>query len=163
MTEPTPSGRDALRTLLMSLLTAPVFIVIAVFLIVGGIGDHELPPVWLTVGLLALVAAAVGLARFLGDQLPAIAIGTARDQAMARALNAFRANVMVRYAVLEAPVLIGVVVSFLVDHGAWPLLIAGVPSIIAMFALLWPSEASFERAERRLDRDGGRSYLREAS
>ncbi|OUZ07972.1 hypothetical protein BHE97_14825 [Aeromicrobium sp. PE09-221] len=163
MTEPTPSGRDALRTLLMSLLTAPVFILIAVFLIVGGISDHELPPVLLTVGLLALVAAAVGLARFLGAQLPAIAIGTPRDEAMARALGAFRANVMVRYAVLEAPLLIGVVVSFLVDHGAWPLLIAGVPSIVAMFALLWPSQASFERAERRLDRDGGRSYLREAS
>lgn len=162
MANTAPSGRDALRTLLMSLLTAPVFIVVAVFFVVGGVADHELPPLWLTLGLLAVVAAAVGLARFLTDQLPAIAIGTDRGEAMTRALGAFRANIMVRFAVLEAPVLLGVLASFLVDHGAWPLLIAGVPSILAMFALLWPSEASFERAERRLDRVGGRSYLREA-
>ncbi|MFD1861230.1 hypothetical protein [Aeromicrobium camelliae] len=163
MTVPsTPASRAAtLRLIIMAMTSAPLFILVVVVFVLGGFSDATLPPLWMIVGLLLLVAGAFGVARAMESQLTPIPLGTHREQAMSQAFQTFQANLFVRVAILEAPLLIGIAMSFVVDHGAWPALIAGVPTLIAMVASLWPTPSTISRVEQRLDRAGGRSYFSE--
>ncbi|WP_293786094.1 hypothetical protein [uncultured Aeromicrobium sp.] len=163
MTVPsTPASRAAtLRLLIVAMTTAPLFILVVVVFILGGFSDATLPPLWMIVGLLLLVAGAFGIARTLESQLTPIPLGTDREQAISQAFQAFQTNLFLRLAILEAPLFIGVVVSFVVDHGPWPAVIAGVPTLIALAASLWPTPAAIRRTEQHLDRAGGRSYFSE--
>ncbi|RLV56997.1 hypothetical protein D9V41_04355 [Aeromicrobium phragmitis] len=159
---PTPASRAAtLRTLIMALISAPLFILVAIVFVLGGLADATLPPLWMIVGLLLLVAGAFGIARTMEGQLTPVPLGTDREQAMSQSFQAFQANLFLRLAILEAPLFIGIVVSFVVDHGPWPALIAGVPTLLALAVALWPTPSAISRAEQRFDRAGGRSYFSE--
>lgn len=163
MTVPsTPASRAAtLRILIMALITAPLFILVAIVFVLGGFADATVPPLWMIVGLLLLVGGAFGIARAVESHLPPVPLGTDREQAMTQAFQAFQANLFLRLAILEAPLFIGIAVSFVVDHGPWPAVIAGIPTFIALAIALWPTPSAISRAEQRFDRAGGRSYFAE--
>lgn len=142
-----------LRTLTFAFMGALVMIAVAAVLIAP---DVLIPPVWASLGLLAVLLVAIGLSELLLRVARPLPPGASDQQTFA----AVQALHLPRMAVLEAPALLGLVALFVLPEPSFvTYLIAAVPTLVAMAVLVVPHRATLERYERSLDRDGARSGL----
>lgn len=148
-----PGSLRQLYLLTFTFLGAPVMLTIVSFFIAP---EVVLPPVWVSLALLGIVAAGIGLSELLlrlTRPLPVNATGR-------EAFRAVQAVHIPRLAVLEAPAMIGLVAMFVLpDPSFVTYLVAAVPALLAMALLVVPHRATLERYEQVLDRDGARSGL----
>lgn len=145
--------------LLQMTLTAVFYVVL--FFVLGGT-DADLPPAWLSVALVVLV----GVGAFLAERVwltasPLPADGEP-DRLRREAIGVFAGQTVRKLMICEVPLLIAVVVAFVVDHGAWPLVIAGFPGLLVLAWEVWPSLRNTSLCAGMLDSKGADSQLVES-
>jgi energy-converting hydrogenase Eha subunit E len=116
----------------------------------------QLPPVPVSLGLLALVVLCVGGSELLLRRSPALR----PDGSGPGAVGLVQSHHIVRMAVLEAPAMLGLAAMFVIEPPSFvTYLVPAVPALLAMALLVFPHRMTLERYERALDRDGARSGL----
>jgi hypothetical protein len=124
-------------------------------------GDY--PPIWVPWALGGLAVLSHLLSRTFGFNLRPVPAGTPPTEAMAMALAAFQASLILRFALSEAVAIFALVLSFVVTPQTWmTYLIGGVLALILFAVNVWPSTAVVSKVQRKLDRDGGQSFLGDA-
>ncbi|MRK01301.1 hypothetical protein GEV27_07165 [Aeromicrobium sp. S22] len=140
-------------------LTAGFFVLL--FFMLGG-SDADYPPTWMAVALVVLV----GVGAFLAERVWMSAAPLDPDLAPADqhrlAVGVFAGQTVRRLAFCEAPLLIAVLVTFVTDHGGWPLVIAGVPGLLVLAWEIWPSLRNTSMTAAMLDSRGADSRLVES-
>lgn len=156
-TNETPPLVQSLRVMIGALLAAPVMITLAVAFVLP-VGEPD--PIFL--GILLVVSAAVAAAiPAFGYRLVPIERGVTTEEAQRQALSRFQSAAMLRFALAEAPVIVGVAVAF-VDQSLVHCLVGAVASLILMGLHVWPTRRVVERCAERLEADGVASGLRSA-
>ncbi len=155
---PTPPAPVAqMRTLVGSLMGGLVLFGVVAFFAVGAEGY---PPTWAAAGLGALAVVAHLTVEAVGYRTPAVAPGTAPEEAAAAGLAAYRSTLMLRFAICEAVAIISLAATFVLEpQTAMTYLVGGTLSVALLAWHAWPSERITRRLEQQLDRDGGRSGL----
>lgn len=152
----------SLRVLVGALLTAPVFIVVAMaFVLAPTEGALDATP--LLVVPLVIGVAAFAVCEAVGYRTPAVVPGTPHEQARSQSVNAYRTTTTTRFAISEAVLFICVALGFVVTTGGYLLVVLG--AVVAMALVwfeCWPRERPVARTQAALERDGAPSYLREA-
>ncbi|WP_110183035.1 hypothetical protein [Nocardioides solisilvae] len=167
MTQPAPTASYAqtYRILTGSLLGAPVLIGL-VLLFVGGTDPGE-EGSWLTAtpdplfaGVLVVGGAALfALLPVMGYRLQPLEPGTEPEAARRAAQGRFQAASMLRFALAEAPVLVGIALAFV--DGTYLLFLLGAVIGLALMVLhVWPSRRVVERSAEPLEARGVDSGLR---
>lgn len=162
MTSPTGPPRSAgtlqrLRVLAGAQLAAPFAIGLAMAFVLGF--DADYPATTTALALAAVAVAGFLLAQLIGYRCAPATGGDPADVQQTSVLR-FQTGMILRLALTEAPVIIGLVASFVLDHGLWPYVIAATPGVLAMYLHVWPGERIIARYEQELERDGHPSYLR---
>jgi hypothetical protein len=147
-----------MQPMIYSLLAAPILLGVPVWFTISSLGD---PPIWTAVVPLALVVVGFLLAESVGYAAPALPGETDRPEAMRRAVAIWRSKLMFRFAVTEAPILVGLTMSF-VAESRWPFLIGLVAGWPVLAFEILPHRRSIEKLQARLDSDGASSFLDEA-
>jgi hypothetical protein len=147
-----------MRTQALVFLSAPVLMGVAVFFAVPSWTE---PPLWVPAAVVLLAVVAFGIAETLGFRVQPIRPGTPRDDAARAALAAWQARGMVRFALCEATIVIGLVLSFVVAS-RWPYLVGFVVGMPLLAYEVLPSQRTIAKLKERLEADGGLSYLGEA-
>lgn len=121
--------------------------------------DSPAPPIWMWVVLLLAVVVGAVLAERVWlstEPLPADV-----ERPHETAVGIYAGQSVRKLAFCEAPILLGVVFSFVVDHAAWPLLIAGVPGLLVLAFETWPTARNLSLVEQGLEADGVETRLLE--
>jgi hypothetical protein len=109
---------------------------------------------------LALLGAAV-LLRQVGYAVPSLPTGLPEENAAETSIRYFSSTTVLRAAICEAPLFVGLLVSVLTPHTWLPLALA-LPGSVALFWVhAWPSERTASAVEEGLERDGAKSHLAE--
>ncbi|GAB3424416.1 hypothetical protein [Flindersiella endophytica] len=157
-TGPRPSALTAMQPMIYSLLAAPILLGVAVWFTVPSMDE---PPIWTAIVPLALVVVGFLLAESVGYAAPTLPGQTDRPEAMRRAVGIWRSKLMFRFAVTEAPILVGLTMSFIADS-RWPFLVGLVAGWPVLAFEILPHRRSIEKLRARLDGAGASSFLDEA-
>ncbi|MDP3894231.1 hypothetical protein [Nocardioides sp.] len=153
---------QSMRVLALSLMSALVAIVVALFFVVPADERGTVVPLLLALAVLAAVGQH-GLVGLLGYRTPAIPPATPRAEAAERAVGAWRTGMVLRFVLIEAVPIAFVVIALVADEGGYfALVVATVAALVLAWLHVYPREATVRRVEEHLDREGGRSHLREA-
>ena len=159
---PAPAAAARLRPLQLltgTIGTGAVFVVLArVFIDTAA----PMPSLW-QVGIVAvaLLGSAV-LLRQVGYAVPSLPHGLPEENAAETSVRYFSSTTVLRAAICEAPVFVGLFVSVLAPHTWLPLALA-LPGSVALFWVhAWPSPRTVAAVAAGLERDGARSHLGEA-
>ncbi len=159
---PPDSRAASLRMLAIALGTAPLAVVAAMVFVLPTAWDDE-PPVAVVLGLVALVGLAFATAELVGFAAPALTPQqSAVEDAQAASVAHFQTMMFLRFALTEMPILVGLAVSFVLDHGLWPLLVTVVVGLPVLWFEVWPGRRNATRLARSLESGGVRSWLPEA-
>ena len=145
---------------LLQIVLTGVFLVLLFFMLGGD--SEPFPPIWLTVVLLVLVAAGGFMAERVWLTASPLSPQTDVDEARRDAVGIFAAQTVRKLMWCEAPVLVGVLMSFVVDHGGWPIAIAGFPGLVLLTWEVWPSPRNTSLTAAMLDSQGAESRLVES-
>ncbi|WP_185994639.1 hypothetical protein [Nocardioides campestrisoli] len=155
---------QTLRVLTTALVGAPVIIGV-VLAFAGGTDESD---EWLTAApdpIFAGVLLVAGVALFAliparGYKMPPLSPGTDADAARAQAKGRFQSATFLRFALAEAPVLIGIALAF-VDSSYLLYLIGAVIGLALMFLHVVPNRRVVERSAEVLEAQGVDSGLRQ--
>ncbi len=151
---PTVLGR--LRVMMLVLAVTPVLILALVpFLVRGGQGLFGPLPYWI---FAPLVAGAAG-ALWAGRRQPApLTPGRDAAETAADSVMAFRQALLLRYALSEGVILLGLALAIL-THSKWTYAVAFVLGYPLLIGLALPTRGMVERVRRRLEGAGAESHL----
>jgi hypothetical protein len=120
------------------------------------------PPLWLAGAQVAAGVAIHFLVETIGYRTPAIPPGTSEEESRTRAAGQFMARSVVRASLCELIALASVAAAFILESGGYVgYLTGGAVSLVLLAVHAWPGERTVARTMTSLERDGGRSYLRE--
>lgn len=160
MTDPTPSNvaspAKAVRTLAFALVSAPVYILVALWFAAPE-AEEDLPP-WVAAAAIGAVVLAWVLAQAAGYRVAPLAPGDDRTVALGR----YQQSTLVRFVLTEVPIIVGIAATFVLPYGVWTyvaILVVGLPS---MFLHVWPTRRTVDKVATRLESGGVPSGLREA-
>jgi len=155
-----PAEYDAkpreIRNFVLLQLGLTILFLLLLFWMFDGL-DADLPPIWLWVVLLAAVAVAAFFAERVwlsASPLPADTV-----DAESTGLAVYAGQTVRKLAYCEAPILLGVVLSFVVENAAWPILIASLPGLVVLAFEIWPSARNLSLTETMLDSNGASTRL----
>ncbi|WP_157545476.1 hypothetical protein [Hamadaea tsunoensis] len=127
----------------------------------GVVATFTVPVTWphdvlfaVTTGLSVLSAVAAPLVGRLRPLPP----GTSGPQARKQGVAAFQRAFFLQFAIIEAPALFALVVSFIVQTVV-PYYVSAVIAVLLWLLIAYPTDKRVARAERRLDSAGGTSDL----
>lgn len=145
--------------LLQVILTAGFYVLL--FFMLGGT-DADVPPIWLSASLVALV----GIGAFFAERVWLTASPLPADgdpeQLRREAIGIYAGQTVRKLMFCEAPLLIAVVVAFVTDFGGWPFVIAGFPGLLVLAWEVWPSLRNTSIVAGMLDAQGADSRLVES-
>lgn len=134
---------------------------VLLFFMLGG-SDADYPPIWLTLLLVALT----GVGAFLSERVwltaTPLSADADPDEVQRQAVGIFAAQTVRKLVYCEAPLLFAVIVTFVADHGGWPLVIAGFPGLLVLAFEVWPSPRNTSMSAAMLDSQGADSQLVES-
>ncbi|MCW2753852.1 MAG: hypothetical protein JWQ32_1263 [Marmoricola sp.] len=165
MAEPTPNTfLQALKLLCAALTSSLVIVLMAVTAVLLSRDVHgtRTAPGWALVLLVAVTVADTFLINALGYRFQPIAPDTPADAARTSSIRQLQTTTLLRFALSELTALAAIALAFLVDRGGVYLAVVGIAFAAALLAWnVWPSERVITRVQEALEREGGRSYLRE--
>lgn len=151
----------ALRTLAMALMGAVVMIGFAL-LSVGIEDPWEANPI-------AVAFLAVGLGvhvlvnSVIWPMIPAVEPGQDADATFSQALAALQPNMILRFALIEAPMIASIATAFVVPSGGLAIFfVAAATTLVLMWVHVHPREAVVRRTQELLEAKGARTGLAEA-
>lgn len=145
-----------LRTLFAPLIAVPILLWVVMSFVLGSAQDawSEVEMIWLGVLVVASIFA-VTVIHLLGYR--------ANTTTASNGVEAFRSLAMLRFAMAEAPMLIGLALGFVAFSGGMLLVTVGaVVSLLLMAVHVWPNDRQIEKVQASLDQNGPRVRLREA-
>ena len=152
-----------MRTLAIALCLSPALLVVVLALVLPTAWGDE-PPVAVVLGLVAMVGVGFASAEaigFLTEPLTAD-VATHHDEAQRISLGRFQSAMMLRFALTEMPILVGLATSFVLDDGIWPLLVTVALGLPVMWFETWPGRRNGRKFAARLESGGVRSGLVDA-
>jgi hypothetical protein len=165
MSSSTPTATSpltSLRITVTAIVGAPVFMLLAVYFVLGDTLEDPVPTTWLLVVVVVAAASAV-LTALVGYRTRAIAPGTDAEEARKVSREAFSSGTFLRVALTEAVAIISLALAFVAPEGGIFVFMLGAVLAIGLIALhAWPSDRVIARVQQSLERDGGTSHLREA-
>ena len=160
MTDPTPpsgvASAKALRTLAFALVTAPVYVLVAVWFSAPE-AEKDLPTV-VAAATIAIVLSGWLLAETIGYRTAPLDFGDDARVAMQR----YQTSMILRFVLTEAPVILGIAAAFALPYGPWPAVVAVLVGLPSMAFHVWPTRRAVSRFAARLEAAGAPSGLREA-
>lgn len=145
--------------LLQMVLTAGFCVLL--FFVLGGT-DADLPPIWLSVTLVALVIVGAVLSERVWLTASPLPADGEPDRLRRDAIGIFAGQTVRKLVYCEAPLLIAAVIAFVTDYAAWPLVIAGFPGILVLAWEVWPSLRNTSIVAGMLEANGADSRLVES-
>lgn len=155
-----PSPGRSLRILAFTLCTSPVIVLVAILFVLPP-AEGELS----TVGAAAVLGAvALGFvaAQTVGYRVAPLEAGLDEAAARRASLQAFQTTMILRFVLTEAPVIGALALSFVLDDGPWPFVLAVVVGVPSMLVHVLVTPRTVERVRAGLEAHGARSYLTEA-
>ncbi|MEP6650567.1 MAG: hypothetical protein ABJA74_11760 [Lapillicoccus sp.] len=155
----TPRKSPAMQTLrfLVGAVIGALFLMAVALMFVLGLGAP--PPV--SVALLLLLGAAVYFViETVGYRVKPVATDLSQDAARQEGMRQFQSSLIRRLALAESIAIIGILLAFI----ARTVIVYDVGASVSILLLLvhvWPSERTVDRVVTGLERDGGRTGLRE--
>lgn len=145
-----------------AVMASLVFIAVALAVVFPEGERFDAPPLWL-IG--AQVAAAVVLHLLVeAVSYRARPIHPETDQAAARieAARAFTSGTVLRLGLCESIALASIAAAFIIETGGYVGFLTGAAVSLALMTVhAWPGKGPVQKTAASLERDGGRSYLRE--
>lgn len=145
---------------LLQLVLTSVFYVV-LFFVLGGT-DADLPPTWLSVLLVVLVGVGAVLSERVWLSASPLPADGDPERLRREAIGIFAGQTVRKLMYCEAPLLIAIIVAFVTDYGAWPLVIAGFPGLLVLVWEVWPSLRNTSLCAGMLDSQGADSRLVES-
>lgn len=155
---PGPSPLTSLRITMGTLLVSPVVLTLMLTFVLWP--DREPLPPWSILAVFVLTAAGFLLAQLTGYPKRPVAGKTPEERGRA-SVERFRSELILRFALTEAPVVMSIILSFIVRNPI-PLYAGASLSIVSMAWHTWPGERTIAEAQERYSADGQPAYLREA-
>ncbi len=150
--------REIRNFVLVQLGLTVLFLLLLIWMFDGTNADR--PAIWVWIVLLAAVAVAAFFAERVWLSTPPLSPDA--DDAQVTGLGIFAGQTVRKLAYCEAPILLGVVLAFVIDSAAWPILIAGIPGLLVLMFEIWPSARNLSLTETMLDSGGAESGLIES-
>jgi hypothetical protein len=160
----TTTQAQAIKILVIALMTAPLFILLALFFVLGtgeqGSGGLTVAAGALIVGFFALGAhIAAGL---LHSKLEPLDPNVREDRSRVVG-ERFQANLMTRFALCEAPIMVSVALAFVASGHTILIALLGVVLGEALLARhVWPNSWNLTKAQTQLESKGVPSQLLES-
>lgn len=162
-TPPTPgpvAPIASLRILAGSLCAAPAIILLAMYFVLGVEPDAFSPPVWAPVVPLALGVVLGATAVTVGFRAAPVHPSTPPQEAAATGAQTFQSLMILRFALCEAPMIVGLAVGFVVSEGGFLVVLVGcLVTLALLLALTLPSGWQVDRVQAALEADGARVPL----
>jgi hypothetical protein len=153
---------QTLKVLCAALMSSLVLVLIAVSFVLAEDGTGT-APVWAYAVVAVVAAVDATLTGIAGYRFRPLAPGTPEEDARRSATAQVQTLTILRFALSEAVALAAVALAFVVEEGGIPLVALGVLiAEVLMSWHVWPSERVITRSQEALEREGARSYLREA-
>ena len=154
----------AARTLAITLMGSLVFIVLALWFVLGAKdGALETPPVMILAGQLVAGAVIHLLIENVGYRAAALSHSLGPDEVSRRATAAWSTTTPLRFALGEAVAITSVALAFIVPHGGFVVAAVGAAvSLVLLLVHVWPGPRPVDKLATSLERDGQPSGLREA-
>lgn len=158
--QPAPSPGRSLRVLALTLGTSPLIVLVAILFV--------LPP---DQGELSVLGAAAALgavvlgflaAQTIGYRVAALEPGLDEAAARRASVQAFQTTMILRFVLTEAPLIAALALSFVLDEGPWPFVLAVVVGVPSMLFHVLVRPRTIERVRAGLEARGARSYVAEA-
>lgn len=122
----------------------------------------DAPPLWLIGAQVAAAVVVHLLVEAIGYRAGAIHPETGEAEARGQAMHSFTSGTVLRLGLCESIALASVAAAFLVDTGGYVGFLTGAAVSLALMAVhAWPGTGPIGKTATNLERDGGRSYLRE--
>lgn len=154
------SPREVKTFAVVEIVMTAVFMVLLYFAL-GGL-DAPFLPWWMIVLLLAVVAVSGFFAERVWLQAEPLDPDDSPDSLRDQALGAYAAQTVRKLWICNASIGIAIVVAFVTDHGAWPLVVGGIPGLLLLTWEIWPSLRNLSMSEVILEDEGARSGLVES-
>jgi len=134
---------------------------VLLFWTLGGTGAPY-PPIWLAAALVVLIAVGAFFAErvWLGSS-PLSADGDPQ-RVSAEAVGIFANQTVRKLIYCEAPLIVAVLIAFVTNYGAWPIVIAGFPGLAVLAWEIWPGIRNTSMSAAMLDSGGAESKLVES-
>ncbi|WP_193613912.1 hypothetical protein [Nocardioides lijunqiniae] len=127
-----------------------------------GEGLLDAPQPWVLAAIAAAGVALHVLITLVGYRTPAIAPGTPADVAGGTSAAAMSSGTVLRAALSESVALASIALAFIVSEGSYLTYVVGAAVSLALFVVhAYPGERTIARTEASLEREGGRSHLRD--
>ncbi len=139
-------------------------VLLAVILVVALPDDDRFtaPPLWLLAAQFGAGAVIHVLLDNVGYRTAAIHVETDQQAATAQAFSAFQAGTILRFSLAELIAIGSLAIAFAHDDGSVIGYSTGAAVSLALIVFhTWPWSRPVDRTVASLERDGGRSYLRE--
>ena len=150
------------QTIVGAVMGSLVMIAIALGLAFPADERFDAPPLWLVAAQVLAAIAVHIVVEAAGYRTPAIHPETSEAEARATSARAFTSGTVLRVGLCESIALASVAAAFLVDPGGYAGFLTGAAiSLVLMAVHAWPSSGPIEKTRASLERDGGRSFLRE--
>ncbi|MFT4189469.1 MAG: hypothetical protein QM621_12915 [Aeromicrobium sp.] len=146
----------AYRVTATAFAVAPVLVLVAVAF--AAPPATESLPLWLTAAIIATVLASGVLAELIGYQIEPLASLDQTQVGLARLQQA----AVLRFALVEATIIIAMVLAFVLPYGWWPALVGVVVGLPTLAFHVWPSRRMVGKTADRLESRGMPSGVREA-
>ena len=154
----TPS--EVRRFVLLQIVMVAVFLVLLFFMFGGD--DADFPPWWTVVVQLVLLGIGTFFAERVWLTASPLTPGADPDETRTEAIGIFAGQTVRKLFYCTAPLLFGITLSFVTDHGGWPLVVAGFPGLIVLAWELWPTPRNTSLSAAMLDSQGAESQLTES-
>ena len=163
MPNPTPTATwQSLRMLALTLVAAPVVILVALWTVLGS-QDHAFePPLWALLAPVAAAAVAALLVSAIGYRTDPLDPALPADDLRSSAASRFQSLMLLRFTLAEAVVIVAVVLAFVVPQGGVAVLLTGV--VLGEVLLWWhvvPNATHLQKVQAALDARGATVSLRD--
>lgn len=148
-----------LRIMVLAVVTGVVAMGVVLHVVLAPDTDAYAFPSAAALGFLGVAALVANTTMVLvGYRTTAVAPATQRTNHT----GAFQSTTILRLAFAETSAIVGALLAFVVPAGGMVLYLLGAAVTLAAMALhVYPSDATIDRVRRSLEREGGKSYLRE--
>jgi hypothetical protein len=145
-----------------AVMASLVLIAIALVVVFPEDERFDSPPLWLVGAQVAAAVVVHLLVEAIGYRTPAIHPETGEAEAGVEATRAFTTGTLLRVALCESIALTSIVAAFLVETGGYLGFLTGAAVSLALMAVhAWPGSGPIDKTVISLEREGGRSHLRE--
>lgn len=156
---PGPSPLTSLRITMGALLVSPVILTLMITFVLWP--NRDPLPWWPVLAVFAATAAGFLLAQLMGYTKRPVAGKTPEERGRA-SLERFRAELILRFALTETPIVISIVLAFIVRNPI-PLYAGASLGIVSLAWHAWPATRLIDEADARYSAADGRpAYLKDA-